>query len=551
MSAELRAAAASSPAGALLPVAVWMHVDTSAATAAVVAAHPEGDWIGERPNSRDPATQRSLRRALEEARAAEYARAAAELDAAVAGQGGRVAYVSQLAPLAYVDTPASSLGRLASLERVASMGLEGSSWQTSLASAGPYVHADWHSGTLDQGTGTRVGIIEYYNVRATGDLAGKVVAYHNEGGSTTYEPGTGDHPSWVAGAIASQDSTDTGIAPGSLIVSSASGFSGAGLTRDRNVIRAADWAATTGDSDILNLSVNMDSGTGSAEARAYFDSIGGGESFRTVVASAGNYNTGYESGWLVTSPGTSWNVLTVGGVNDGTGKLWYSASPPEGAKLEDDRNATYNPHKDFNKPNVSAPAVSVRTANGRSGTGTSVASPIVAGVAAQVFARSPAVFAAWPEAMRAIVMAGAIRRVPLPGTNKIDDDHEGVGTVDAYKSNQIFVNGTVGGWSYGALTASNRSVSRTFAVAAGQKVRVAVSWDSHTSGPMFGKTDTLTADLDLRVYYPGGSRFSVTWDNNYEYVSFTAPSSGTVTIDVTSPRFDGSVEYYGLAWVHW
>lgn len=334
-------------------------------------------------------------------------------------------------------------------------------------------------------------------------------------------------------------------------MSSASGISGAGLTRDRNVIQAADWAATTGDSDILNLSVNMDSATGSAEARAYFDSIGGGESYRTVIASAGNYGTGYESGWYVTSPGTSWNVLTVGGVNDATGKLWYVASPAQGAKYQDDHNATYDPHNDINKPNVSAPAVNVNTANGLSASGTSVASPIVSGVAAQVFARNPVTFSVWPEAMRAIVMAGAIRRVPLPGGSTISDDHEGVGTVDAYKANQIFVNGTVGGWTFGTLTTTTRTFQRTFSVTAGQHVRAAVSWDSHTSGSIYGKTDTLTADLDLSVTYPGGTAYSLTWDNNYEYVSFTAPSSGTVTINVSSPRFDASVEYYGLAWIHW
>jgi hypothetical protein len=148
-------------------------------------------------------------------------------------------------------------------------------------------------------------------------------------------------------------------------------------------------------------------------------------------------------------------------------------------------------------------------------------------------------------------MASAIRRVPLPGGSIIDDDHEGVGTVDAYKANQIYANGTVGGWAYGTLTSPSATVTKTFSVTAGQKVRVALSWDSHTSGSMFAKTDTLTADLDLTVTYPGGTKNSYKWDNNYEYVSFTAATAGTVTILVDSARFDGSSEYYGLAWIHW
>ena len=200
-SAELRSAVATAAESELLPVAVWMNVDTSAASAAVIAAHPEGHWIGDRPNSQDLATQRSLRRELEEARSAVYASGAEELQKVVAGDGGKVAYVSLLAPLAYIDTPARSLDKLAALDRVVSMGLEGASWQPSLASAGPYVHANWHTGSQDQGNGTRVGVIEYCDVRVNGDLAGKVVAFHNVGGSVAYDPASFDHPSWVAGAM--------------------------------------------------------------------------------------------------------------------------------------------------------------------------------------------------------------------------------------------------------------------------------------------------------------------------------------------------------------
>lgn len=83
-----------------------------------------------------------------------------------------------------------------------------------------------------------------------------------------------------------------------------------------------------------------------------------------------------------------------------------------------------------------------------------------------------------------------------------------------------------------------QTLTKTFSVTAGERVRIALTWDSHTSGSMFDKTDTLTADLDLSVSYPGGSKSSLSFDNSYEFVSFTAPQSGTVTIRVTQPRFD-------------
>ncbi len=224
------------------------------------------------------------------------------------------------------------------------------------------------------------------------------------------------HPTWVAGAVASRSSTWRGVAPGARIVSAGTGNSAPGLSTDRAVIAATDWAISPsgGDADIVNTSFGQDTATGAAEGRRYFDSVGW-EDNRLVVASSGNFST--FGNWNVVSPGTGYNVLTVGGVNDrntgGTGDdvLWYGSN---GASYVDPDGTAWNPHGDYNKPNLSAPAVSVRTANGTIGDGTSISSPIVAGIGAQLIARTPTL-ATWPEATRAILMAGAIRRTPLPG----------------------------------------------------------------------------------------------------------------------------------------
>jgi hypothetical protein len=551
-SPELLDLAASARTGSLLPVAVWLDVDTTKAVKRVIAAHPEGRWSGDRPTTADAKVQDALQRRVERARARAYEAAARAALALVEADGGRLGYVSTLAPLAYIDTPVASLDELAASPRVRTMGLEGNAWSESMASAGRYVGASWHSGDLDRANGVRVGVIEYYNVRATGDLSGKVAASHSESGSTAYTPTDRfDHPTWVAGAIASQDATNRGVSPGALIVSSGTGGGASGLTRDRNVIRATDWAATVGGAHILNVSLNMDSTTGRDEARAYFDAIAGGEATRTVIASAGNWGTGVDAGtWLVSSPGTSWNVLTVGGVNDGTGRLWYDGSCPcSGALWDEDPDWPFNPHGDFNKPNVSAPAVNVETANGKRASGTSVAAPIVSGIAAQLFGRNPTTFKAWPEAMRAIIMASAHRRIPLPGGGT-NTDHEGVGTVHALWAHRVYGNPTYGGWTKGTME-KGASVTKTFSVTAGQKVRIALAWDSHTTGTMFDRTDRLQADLDLVVTYPGGTRKSLSYDNANEFVSFQAPSSGTVSVRIAQSRFDGESEHWALAWLHW
>ena len=99
------------------------------------------------------------------------------------------------------------------------------------------------------------------------------------------------------------------------------------------------------------------------------------------------------------------------------------------------------------------------------------------------------------------------------------------------------------------MTQGSSNVTQSFSVTAGQRVRIDLAWDSSTSGSIFDKIDTLTTDLDLSVSYPGGTKQSLSWDNSYEHVAFTAPSSGTVTITVRKVRFDGPTSYWGLAWL--
>jgi hypothetical protein len=145
-------------------------------------------------------------------------------------------------------------------------------------------------------------------------------------------------------------------------------------------------------------------------------------------------------------------------------------------------------------------------------------------------------------------MAGAYRRTPLPG-GALSRDHEGVGTASARWSNRVLGNGSYGGWTLGSLT-EGQVVTRDVSVIAGQKVRVALAWSSHTSGSSnLGKSDVLTADLDLVVRQPSGATVgSFSFDNSYEAVDLTASSTGTMRIEIRQERFDASSEPYGLAW---
>jgi hypothetical protein len=544
--AALVAAVRGSAPVKLLPVTVWLDADPSDAEAAVRAAHPEVEWLAGRPLAGTLDQVRTIRGELWEARRGVFAAAAAAFEEEVQALGGSVAYASTSAPLVFVDLPASRVAEVAAHGQVLSLGLE-QEWRTSMSSAGPTVAADWTAGSGDQGNGVRVAVVEYHNAVNTGDLSGQVVQRY----STTGQIATGIHPTWVAGAIGSRSSTWRGVAPGAHIVSAGTGGYTPGLSTDRAIIAAADWAVSPGggNADVVNASIGQDTTTGAEEARRYFDSIGWEQS-RLVVASSGNYST--FGNWDVLSPGTGYNVLTVGGIDDrntaGTGddRVWHVPGW-DGAAYRDRTDAAWNPHGDYNKPNLSAPAVSVRTANGTTGSGTSIASPIVAGIAAQLIARAPSL-AAWPEATRAILMAGAHRRTPMPGGGT-SADHEGVGTASAVWANRVLDRGPFGGWRMGVMR-RGETIVQDVAVVAGQRVRVALAWSSHTSGTSnTAKANTLTADLDLVVRQPNGQLSgSYTFDNSYEAVTVTAATSGTLRIEIRHSRFDAAEEPYGLAW---
>ncbi|HET7685059.1 MAG TPA: cell wall-binding repeat-containing protein [Candidatus Limnocylindria bacterium] len=549
----LVAAVAASPPEERLPIAVWLDADPAPAVAAVRSRHPELTWLGERPVVPDLATLRAVRAELDAARASVYASAQAAFASRVATLGGSVAYASTSAPLVFVDLPAGSVAALAGEPRVASLGLE-TTWAPAMNTSGRTVEADWTSGGGDQGSGVRVAVVEYHNVRTGGDLSGRVVASRSTTGSLAYAGGgTFDHPTWVAGAIAGQNATYRGVAPGALIVSSGTGGWNPSLSTDRAIVAAADWAiaASGGDADIVNTSLVQDTSTGAEEARRYFDAITY-EAGRLAVSAAGNYANGI--GWQVGSPGTGYNVVTVGGTDDrgtasrGDDRIWYVPGS-NGSNFLDPPGAAWNSHGDFNKPNLSAPAVNVRTANGLTATGTSVATPMVAGIAAQLIARSPTL-GAWPEPVRAILMASAVHRTPMPD-GSINVDHEGAGSASALWANRIIgqADGTYGGMTFGTMVAGERP-SVSMSVTAGQRVRVALSWSSHTAGSRLAKSDVLTADLDLRVVMPNGATAgSYTFDNANEWVEFTAPATGTARVEVLTDRFDAPSEPYGLAWV--
>jgi hypothetical protein len=152
----------------------------------------------------------------------------------------------------------------------------------------------------------------------------------------------------------------------------------------------------------------------------------------------------------------------------------------------------------------------------------------------------------WPETVKAIIMSSAVHNIH--GVSRLSEK-DGAGGVDVNKAfgianNNQFQSNTV---TYGDLPL-NYYVNAQ----AGQKVRAAISWNSLPDDNHFPINDVLNADLDLVVFGPTDNFVtnSNSYDNNYEIVEFTAPTTGQYRIQNTMIRFDGTTERVGFAYCY-
>jgi hypothetical protein len=239
------------------------------------------------------------------------------------------------------------------------------------------------------------------------------------------------------------------------------------------------------------------------------------------------------------------------------------------------------------------------TAVGVTDAGTSFAAPAVTGMAAGLTEGAPAL-ASWPEALKAIFLASPVTtaigspdgcpwryRRDAAGACTLLDGRDGTGRVNGSRAELIagapHVAGStaIRGHDYGYVTkASFDGTSNHFLTEAhlatgsgicnalGERLRVALAWDSDascTSGSPESCSDSLDMDLDIRVYEePGDSLVgqSATTVNSYEHVDVLirgpfgrcrpAGQNWYYRIEVSLANYDavsaGEGTYYGLAW---
>ena len=305
----------------------------------------------------------------------------------------------------------------------------------------------------------------------------------------------------------------------------------------------------------------------------------------TVVHAAGNWcsagSSCYEGGSDVTDEYVNhkgFNTISIGNHNDDASEM--SAS-----------SVFVNPsssHGDRELPELAANGTGV-DADGLTKSGTSMASPAVAGSVA-LLQDTVSTLRYWPEGNRALLFAGSTINIEehggslsgggdaadAPNTWWADvsagnDGFDGAGALNIQRSVQIAENrwdGTPGnrGWDIGRMegdefdggyyeetwTIQPENTSPLFMT---PHVRVALAWNSNAtvdgSGASAVYASELAMDLDIRVFDSSGAQvaYSLSWDNSYEIVDFTAKEGETYTIKVH--RWSGDADdwtWFGIAW---
>lgn len=275
-----------------------------------------------------------------------------------------------------------------------------------------------------------------------------------------------------------------------------------------------------------------------------------------------------------TTLGTAYNAVVVGGIDDkGTSSrsddsMWFM-------------NADLNYLSDWELPNLVAPAAGVVTDGldpGNGGIGTSVAAPMVAGIAAQIHQTNNDL-RPWPEATRAILMCSANRDVDGGRLSLVDsiDDRDGAGEANATlavqlasASNKVTVGNTpvARGIDYQYFSPAYAPSGTTYSgkyymktTESSKRARVVFTWDAHATCTNWSSSSNLTppacdaqvldADLDIQVYDETDSDWkgiSNTTNGNWEFVEFVAEPDHVYRVEIVAYNWFNASTYYGIAW---
>ena len=554
--------------------------DYSPAVEAVKAAHPEVEWDGDRPFGDDLEVLAAVSQKLIRAKAAIVTKHRAPF-LAEAGRHGATDVVSlDLAPMVYARVPAGKVDALAEQRSVRQVRAP-AGWTPTMNTAHNAVGANYTDSKGYTGGGVVIGIVEYtrvdysrpglsgarrdsFRVSSTGQSCPHSRGAYNNSAAIS-------HVSWAAAIAVGRGSTYKGIANAARLVDVAADSSPTSDASDPRILKAVDCAILQGGAHVITMSLVQNDASRFSTSNAYFDAVVW-QHHRLIVGNGGNNYSESNShcpgtSERVQSPGSAWNVLTVGGTSNDARRLWYRSSGSEPAYCWEDPPGHTGDVNDRVKPELVAPAQSV-SSGFYNGSGVSASTPMVAGVAAAILDQRPSLLN-YPEQLKAILLAGSEAKHALTPGGSQSINAEGLGTLSAKWSSLVASrNDVIDTGSYGGLTFAGTPNGECMTAPAAQtidfevpyasrNVRFVVDWMAHTEPalPRSGSTFTQRyADFNLTISRGptviGSSNRSA---SNVEWVDFTGASGGpgVYRAVITPVRWGCSVttEPVGWAWV--
>ena len=307
------------------------------------------------------------------------------------------------------------------------------------------------SSTNANGSGIIVAVLDTGVDAAHPALAGKVIAGWDFVNDDPFPMDDHRHGTHVAGIIAAQSDVMTGVAPAASIRAyKVLNAEGRGLTSDviaalERVIDPDGDGNTSDHAHIANLSLGMRGHGDDPMARAVENAVAAGV---IVTAAAGND----ESFHAIGTPAAAPSAITVGASwVDDEGILTVAHFSSRGP----------TPQSAAIKPDVVAPGVRIVSTGLNGGyielSGTSMAAPYVAGLAALLLEQHPD----WtPARMKAALVSTAM---PIPG-HEVMTQGTGLPDVARAAANDLVVSATQLNFGLDAVTAPSFSATRRFTV---------------------------------------------------------------------------------------
>lgn len=449
--------------------------------------------------------------------------------------------VSKLAPVLYLELTPDQIEEVAALEEVGRLFLHEREGFLDLADSLSISNGDDVVAAGGDGSGIRLAVWERGpDPDCDDDLA--IEGFYDG----TYNS---EHACLVTAIIKNtQANAPHGYAPDCLI------YSANCFTRD-----ALDWAVDDQSCQVVNQCFHRSSEQTSADLSnddIYKDYLILHYPYPTILQAAGN-DPPIAKDEYVNHKG--YNSLAIGSHNDDATAMATSSVFRNPDSDNDDREL----------PELCANGMGV-TAVGLSDSGTSFASPAVAGSVALLQERA-GTLRYWPEGNRAILLAGA--RINVSGNTWWEDVYndvdgsDGSGALDIEESWLIAGDrqypdntATPRGWdvgtlddsdfdSYGYSTFVYRIEVPRLPMLPPLHVKVALAWNSEVTTESGSPTSSeLTLDHDLRIYDEDDTlvAWSCSWDNSYEIAEFDG-EPGIYTIKIHRWSGDGST-WYGIAW---